>query len=74
MFGHPEWLECSICGLIAADVAEALLASEVEGQVRYGHGPRCRDRHACRDRVELAGFEWPLADQLSVTPRRRVSA
>jgi hypothetical protein len=64
MFGHPEWLECSLCGDLSADVAPALMALEEAGRVRYGHGPRCKDHAACRRRVDEAGVEWPLADGL----------
>jgi hypothetical protein len=62
MFGHPEWETCALCGVVAGDVAEALMALEDEGRIRYGHGPRCKDHLACRRRVEEAELEWPLAE------------
>jgi hypothetical protein len=71
MFGHPDWLECSLCGEISADVAEALMALEESGRIRYGHGPRCKDHPACRRRVDAAGLEWPLAGAI---PAKRTVA
>jgi len=53
---------CVLCGLSNADVRMALLRYQDEtGRYYFATDARCADHDACRDRVEAAGFDWPLA-------------
>ena len=60
---------CALCHTASPDVAVALIRyrePDEEGN-RFGRLPGCRDRTACRARVEAAGRTWPLDD--AWTPR-----
>lgn len=71
MFGHPDWLECVLCHDVNENVAVGLMAfDDGGGLVHYGKDPRCKDHHACRERVERTGQEWPLVSSLPTVGRQ----
>lgn len=55
---------CLLCGLPSKDVAVGLVAwKNPVGRDRFAAIPRCRDRVACRGRVEAAGEPWELEER-----------
>lgn len=55
---------CLLCGATSHDVATALVAwRNPVGRDRFAAIPRCRDRAACRGRVEAAGEPWELEER-----------
>jgi hypothetical protein len=53
---------CVICGH-ESDVAVSLIEwAEPINERRFDSVPRCRDREACRLRLEAIGETWPVAD------------
>ena len=65
---------CALCGHTGGDVEPGLVAwrEPVEGKT-YDWLDRCRDRHLCRNRVELVGDAWPVDDGTIVRPSRPVT-
>jgi hypothetical protein len=66
---------CTLCGSGAGITAQMIEwirpvpvvrvvdgAPTVVAMTRWAHGDRCRDRRACRKRVEAAGADWPVRD------------
>jgi hypothetical protein len=51
---------CELCGFEHPNVRSGLACYEDDG--RFERMDRCTDHQACRDRLEDAGGEWPLAD------------
>lgn len=60
--------DCLICG-DGRDTRFALVRWKT-GQPEYTSGPRCRDRAACRERVEAAGETWDVADEIEAAAAR----
>lgn len=55
---------CLLCGLPSKDVAVGLVAwKNPVGRDRFDAIPRCRDRIACRSRVEASGGEWEVEER-----------
>jgi len=55
---------CLLCGIPSKDVAVGLVAwRNPVNRDKYGAIPCCRDRVACRGRVEAAGEEWELEER-----------
>lgn len=57
-----EYRDCALCGLRAPEptVAMGLVWWRADNSVDAY--PRCRDRVACRERVEAKGEAWPVLD------------
>ncbi len=54
---------CLLCGATSHDVVIGLIRwSEPVGRDRFTAAPRCRDKAACRDRVEANGDRWEVQD------------
>jgi hypothetical protein len=51
---------CDLCGLEDRTIRSGLACYADDG--RFERIDRCTEHQACRDRVEAAGNEWPLAD------------
>lgn len=53
---------CALCGIESHDVTIRLVEWRVpvDGH-RFDAVPRCKDREACRARVEALGEEWEAA-------------
>jgi hypothetical protein len=68
-----ELLECAICGDTSLDVLLGIVAWKPTDERHVTGGfeavPRCRDRIACRRRVELAGKPWPIISGGSLPPK-----
>jgi hypothetical protein len=59
-----------VCGHEAHDVGVALVAwRQPLGREQFSAIPRCRDREACRSRLEAIGDEWPVDDGSAPTLR-----
>lgn len=56
-------MTCLICGDTSRDVTVGLVAwREPVGRELFSSIPRCRNRGACKRRVEQIGDEWPLLE------------
>ena len=54
---------CLLCGTTSHDVSVGLVRwLEPVGRDRFGAVPRCKDKMACRSRVEGSGAEWDVVD------------
>lgn len=54
---------CLLCGTVSNDVAIGLIEwLNPVGRDRYTAAPRCRDKNACRSRVEGLGDAWEVRD------------
>jgi hypothetical protein len=59
-----NYLTCVLCGTASRDVATGILAwKEPIGREIFTAAPRCKDRAACRSRVEANGDEWDLLEK-----------
>ena len=59
---------CLLCGATGKDVAIGLVRwADPVGRDVFGSIPRCRDKAACRDRVEAAGEQWDVLDAVRPT-------
>lgn len=58
---------CLICGSESAVVTVSLVewAEPIDGR-RWESLPRCIDRQACRERLELLGERWPIRDSVTI--------
>jgi hypothetical protein len=55
---------CLLCGITSHDVTTGLVAwKNPIGRDRFAAIPKCRDKVACRDRVEAAGEPWELEER-----------
>lgn len=64
-----EPLRCVLCDATGPDVAVSLVWWKELAYQAVDAAPRCRDRAACRKRVEAAGKDWPVLE-----PARKVTA
>jgi hypothetical protein len=63
-------MRCLLCGLDSPDVRVALIRwrDPLPGKT-FDQGPRCRDSHACWERVKALGEAWPVDDGREVDPK-----
>lgn len=58
-------LPCVLCGAEDTDTRIGIVAWRTPiGTERYSAIPRCREREACRTRVEATGGAWEIYDPL----------
>lgn len=61
---------CSLCGHTSHDVTQGLAEWLFpEGRERFSAIPRCKNRRACRARVEEVGDEWLVWDPIDSVGR-----
>lgn len=59
---------CMLCGDTSYDVETGLVEWRTpRGKDRFTSLPRCRNRRACRARVEEVGDEWEVWDPITST-------
>lgn len=56
-------MACALCGTEDHDVSVALVEWRLPiDSERFSAVPRCKDREACRARVQASGEEWEVRD------------
>jgi len=62
-----DFRTCALCGHTGNDVATGVVAWKQLVERPFETAERCRDREACRKRVELVGDVWPVEDWKTVS-------